>query len=177
MVDQTGMSAYVEPERSRPSMPADYGVPTDDATLLPWSWAVQRLTAARNYWFSTTRSDGRPHVMPAWAVWIDDALYFDGSPETRRMRNLVANPALAVHLESGDDVVIVEGQSREVGRPEGAFAERLAAAFAAKYGPTHDYKPSPDQWNEGGLWVLRPRVAFGWDNFPKTITRWRLRAT
>ena len=25
----------------------------------------------------------------------------------------------------------------------------------------------------GGLWELRPRVAFGWRTFPDTTTRWR----
>jgi hypothetical protein len=162
-----------EPARDRPDLPADYGVPRDDATLLPWAWAVERLEQARNYWFSTTRPDGRPHAMPAWAVWLDGALYFDGSPETRRARNLARNPALNVHLESGDEVVVLEGEAHPAGRPERAFAERLAAAFAAKYGASHDYHPDPGQWDGGGLWVMRPRVAFGWSQFPTTMTRWR----
>ncbi len=173
MVDQTPASMQPEPERGRPVMPEGYGVPEDDEGLVPWSWAVERLERARNYWFSTTRPDGRPHAMPAWAAWLDGALYFDGSPETRRGRNLAANPAIVIHLESGDEVVILEGETRETGRPSRALAEALVAAFSAKYGPTHDYRPSPDQWDGGGLWVMRPRVAFGWSEFPKGVTRWR----
>jgi pyridoxamine 5'-phosphate oxidase-like protein len=73
-----------EPQQIRPVMPAGYGVPESDEGILDWSWAVERLETARNYWFSTTRKDGRPHVMPAWAVWLDGELYFDGSPLTRR---------------------------------------------------------------------------------------------
>ena len=111
--------------------------------------------------------------MPAWAVWLDGALYFDGSPETRRGRNLAVNPAITVHLESGDQVVILEGQALEAGRPDPAFAQRLAAAYEAKYGASHDYHPSPATWDSGGLWVMRPRVAFGWTEFPKALTRWR----
>jgi len=152
-------------------MPEGYGVPETEDGLLDWSWAVERLTAAKNYWFSTTRPDGRPHAMPAWAAWIDGALYFDGSPETRRGRNLAANPAISVHLESGDEVVILEGETRYPGKPDRALAERLAAELARKYGPT--YTPSPDTWNEGGLWQLRPKIAFGWSEFPKNVTRWR----
>ncbi|HKP19458.1 MAG TPA: pyridoxamine 5'-phosphate oxidase family protein [Gaiellaceae bacterium] len=162
-----------EPQRSRPVMPAGYGVPETDDGLLDWSWATERLEAARNFWFSTTRPDGRPHAMPAWAVWLDDALYFEGSPLTRRARNLAGNPAVAVHLESGDEVVILEGEARAAAKPERALAERLAAAFTAKYAETHDYRPTPDQWDRGGLWVLRPRVAFGWSAFPASTTRWR----
>lgn len=157
-------------------MPPDYGVPTGDEGILPWGWAVERLERARNYWFSSVRPDGRPHAMPAWAVWLDGALYFEGSPETRRARNIAANPAVSVHLESGDEVVILEGEAREAGRPDRALGERLAAAFAEKYAASHDYRPPPEQWDNGGLWVLRPRVAFAWDTFPQGVTRWHFKA-
>ena len=174
--DQNRAGASVEPERGRPAMPKDYGVPEGDEGALDWGWAVERLTAARTYWFGTTRPDGRPHAMPAWAVWLDGLLYFEGSPETRRARNVAANPAIVVHLESGDEVVIVEGEAHPAGRPARAVAERLAAAFTAKYAESHDYKPAPDQWDSGGLWTVRPRVAFGWTAFPKDVTRWRFPA-
>ncbi len=145
--------------------------------MVEWSWAVGQLEEARNYWFCTTRPDGRPHAMPAWAVWLDDALYFDGSPETRRGRNLAHNPAITAHLESGDHVLVLEGQALLAGKPQVAFAQRLAAAFEAKYGASHDYHPSPTTWDEGGLWVLRPTVAFGWTDFPNSLTRWRFNSS
>jgi nitroimidazol reductase NimA-like FMN-containing flavoprotein (pyridoxamine 5'-phosphate oxidase superfamily) len=160
--------------RTRPIMPEGYGVPETDEGLLDWSWAVERLETAKNYWFSTTRPDGRPHAMPAWGAWLDGVLYFDGSPETVRMRNLAQNPAISIHLESGDEVVIVEGQSYAVGKPERALAEQLAAALAKKYAPT--YVPELNTWDEGGLVAVRPKVAFGWSEFPKNVTRWRFKA-
>jgi nitroimidazol reductase NimA-like FMN-containing flavoprotein (pyridoxamine 5'-phosphate oxidase superfamily) len=162
-----------EPRSSRPLMPEGYGVPETDEGLLDWSWATERLQQARNYWFSTVRPDGRPHAMPAWGVWSGGALYFEGSPLTRRARNLAANPSIAVHLESGDEVVILEGEARDAAKPNRALAERLAEAFTAKYAESHGYRPKPEQWDRGGLWVLRPTVAFGWSEFPATATRWR----
>ncbi|MFN8534486.1 MAG: pyridoxamine 5'-phosphate oxidase family protein [Dehalococcoidia bacterium] len=162
-----------EPQRDRPMMPHDYGVPETDEGLLPWSWAVERLEVARNYWFSTSRPDGRPHAMPAWAVWIDGTIYFEGSPETLRFRNLARNPALVVHLESGDEVLILEGEAYAHPKPERSLGEALAAAFTAKYAASHDYRPGPDQWDEGGLWAMRPEKAIGWDRFPVGVTRWR----
>src|SRR5687767_14014438 len=111
-------------------MPEGYGVPETDEGLLDWSWAVERLETAKNYWFSTTRPDCRPHAMPAWGASFDAVLYFDGSPETRRMQNLAANPAISIHLESGDEVVILEGESGPVEKPDQALAEKLAAALA-----------------------------------------------
>lgn len=172
MNERTGPNAPAEPKASRPLMPDGYGVPETNDGTLPWSWVVERLERARNYWFSTTRPDGRPHAMPAWAVWLDGVLYFEGSPETRRARNLAANPALVVHLESGDEVVILEGRAREASPPEPALARRLAEAFTAKYGQSHDYRPAPDQWDEGGLWAMRPQIAFGWSEFPLGTTKW-----
>jgi hypothetical protein len=158
---------------TRPVMPSGYGVPETDDGLLPWSWAVERLEPALNYWFGTTRPDGRPHAMPAWGVWLDGALYFEGSPATRRARNLAGNPAVSVHLESGDEVLILEGEAHAAGKPERQLAERLADAFGAKYGETKwQYRPAPDQWDRGGLWRLEPRVAFGWSDFPRDVTRW-----
>ena len=49
-----------------------------DATAMPWAEATRRLTEDRSstFWLATARPDGRPHVVPVWAVWLDDALYF-----------------------------------------------------------------------------------------------------
>ena len=171
MTHQTDERAASELTRDRPVMPDGYGVPEHDEGMLDWSWAVERLTTAKNYWFHTTRPDGRPHAMPAWAAWVDGALYFDGSPETRRARNLAQNASIVIHLESGDEVVIVEGEAVYIPKIERAVAERLAAALGAKYGPT--YVPAPNTWDEGGLWTLRPTAAFAWTEFPKNVTRWR----
>lgn len=164
-----------EPEASRPVAPADYGVPADRDGLLPWSHAAQRLADAHNYWIATTRPDGRPHVTPVWGVWLDDALFFDGSPETRRGRNIAANPAVVAHLESGSDVVIVEGEATElVGAPL-ALRARLAAAYTEKY-EASGYAPTPDVWENGGLYVLTPRKVLAWTSFPTDMTRWRFTA-
>ena len=46
----------MEPTASRPYMPG-YGVQGPDAGtgLLPWAWAVERLTASHDYWVATVR--------------------------------------------------------------------------------------------------------------------------
>lgn len=123
------MTGGPQPQASRPSMPDGYGVPDTDEGLLDWSWAVTRLESALNYWFSTTRPDHRPHAMPAWAVWLDGTLYFEGSPLTRRARNLAENPAAVVHLESSDEVVILEGEAPEQWDHGGLWAMRPKTAF------------------------------------------------
>ena len=101
--------------------------------MLPWNHVLQRLTDSLNYWVCTTGPDGRPHATPVWGVVLDGTLYFDGSPETRRGRNLAAIPAVVVHLESGTDVVIVHGEAHEVHGADSDFYVRLAGAYRAKY--------------------------------------------
>lgn len=160
------------PQSDRPIIPDGYGVPETAKGLLPWSHVEERLVAARNYWINTANTAGRPHATPVWGVWVNGALYFDGSPETRRSRDIAVNPAVAVHLESGDDVVILEGTARDIGAPPRELAEAVSAAYCAKYA-ARGYAPTPEAWNEGGLCEMRPQVAFAWTQFPQNVTRWR----
>lgn len=158
----------------RPKMPDGYGVPEKDDTLLPWSYVEERMTPARNYWIVTAGRDGRPAATPVWGVWLDGRLYFDGSPTTRRGRNIRANANTVVHLESGDEVVILEGQTTILdGAPERALAERVAAAYTDKY-KEFGYSPTPDQWDQGGLFIFTPSVVMGWSQFPQNVTRWEV---
>jgi Pyridoxamine 5'-phosphate oxidase len=99
------------PTASRPHIPG-YGIPKDKRGLLPWSHVVERVAKAQHYWICTVGPDGRPHATPVDGLWLDDQLFFGGSPQTRRNRNLAANPAVCVHLESGMDVVILQGAAR-----------------------------------------------------------------
>ncbi|MDP9381112.1 MAG: pyridoxamine 5'-phosphate oxidase family protein [Chloroflexota bacterium] len=156
------------PRPRRLKMPAGYLAAADEETLLPWSHVVARLEQARNYWLATTRPGGQPHVTPIWGVWVDEALYFDGIPTAQWARNMATNPHIAVHLESGDDVVIVEGEAEDVPSITDAhLATRIVKAWDAKYGRLH---PSPAT---DGIFRLRPRTARAWTQFPDYATTWR----
>jgi PPOX class probable F420-dependent enzyme len=153
------------PDAARPRFPNVYGIHEDADGLLDWGWATERLTQARNYWVATTHPDGRPHAMPVWGLWFEDVFYFSSSPDSRKARNLDANPAVVVHLESGDDVVIVEGDASRV--IDEALLQRLGADYTRKY--------EFDVSFTGGrpLLAVRPRVAYAWQerDFPVTATR------
>src|SRR5579884_1968676 len=133
----------------RPHAPPTYAFGKDDAPFLPWAHAEGRLEDALNYWLATTRPDGRPHVTPVWGVWVSDALYFDGIPTSRWARNLAANPAIAVHLESATDMVIQEGTVEDT-VTDADLAARIVEAWNAKYGRLH---PSPAT---SGIFCVRP---------------------
>jgi Pyridoxamine 5'-phosphate oxidase len=157
------------PTASRPRLPKEYGVSSGTKGLLPWSHVTDRMTRAQHYWIATVSPDGRPHATPVDGVWLDDRLYFGGSPQTRRQRNLAHNAAVCVHLESGSDVVILHGDAHPE-RPDRPLAVRLAGASAQKYG----YSQTPEQYEQSDVHVFRPRVAFAWTHLPKDATRWQL---
>jgi Pyridoxamine 5'-phosphate oxidase len=141
--------------------------------LLPWRWAEQRLARARNFWIATTSPDGSPHSRPVWGVWQDGRFFF--STGSRIGRNLDREPRVTVHLESGDEVVILEGRGERVSDP--AVVERFVAAYNARYG----WELTASEVE--GLFSVRPRRAFGWLSdgsgedggalFGCTATRWR----
>ena len=159
-----------EPRPDRPHVPG-YGIPASTDGLLPWSWAVDRLEAAIVYWLATTGDDGAPHIIPIWGAWVADRWYVEGGP-TRWQRNLRENPQLAIHIEIGDEVVIVEGTATERVAPPKPLADAILAGYA-KYKAAEDYEASADHWTEGGLWELRPVKAFAWSVFPDDMTRFR----
>ncbi len=113
-------------------MPKGYAIATSSKGLLAWSQVRKRLSSSKNYWVGTTRPDRRPHVMPVWGFWLDDTFYFGTDRNSRKARNLAANPAVVVHLKSSDDVTIVEGIAREL--TDHSVLESLDKASRAKYG-------------------------------------------
>lgn len=156
------------PTGDRPRLPPAYGVPTDAHDLLPWAHVQRRMSGAVVYWVAVASREGRPHATPVDGVWLDDALFISGDPSTRRHRYLAENPAVSVHLESGTDVVILNGTAQRVDVDE-ATAQRLAAASREKYG-----YGEPGLYLANDVYALRPAEVLAWSRFPHDLTRWRL---
>lgn len=167
MTEQERSRGEVLPER--PRLAEGYGISAGEARLLPWSYVDERMESSRNYWVATTRPDGRPSVTLVWGIWIDSTFYFGVDPHSRKARNLARNPEVVVHLESDDEVVMLEGAVELVTEPDPALSERVSNASLVKYGM---------RMRSGsieGPYALRPRVAFAWaeSNFSENATRWR----
>src|SRR6266545_3841232 len=158
------------PLTDRPHVPG-YGIPTTTKGTLPWSWAQERLDRAIVYWLATTGSDGAPHLIPIWGAWVDDRWYVEGGP-VRWQRNLRQNPSLAIHIEFGEEVVMVEGTAREIIAPEPPLADALLAGYA-KYKAAANYEADAANWSTGGLWELLPIRAFAWSELGRDATRFR----
>lgn len=124
----------VEPRAERPHMP-DYGVDTPSWVPLPWSWAVERLLANRNFWVVTVSAQGRPHALPVWGVWDEgeNRFAFSCGPRSRKARNLAANPQVAIMTDDTVECLSIEGRAGPVADP--ARQEVWIERYIAKYRP------------------------------------------
>jgi hypothetical protein len=164
-----------DPSADRPQMPAGYGVPETTEGVLPWERVERALVESIHYWAITTRPDGRPHAVPRWGVWVRDAFWYDGSPDTVHVRNLAQSPDMVLHLESGEHAVVLEGTAAPSQPADAELGRTLSEMFAVKYGP-RGYTPTADAWSgtdAGGLVVFRPHKALAWFEFPNDVTRFR----
>lgn len=145
-------------------LPPGYGNPSKK---LDWESVRSRIERADVYWVASTRPDGRPHVVPRDGIWMDDGLWYGGSPETVHNRNIKLNGEVVFHIGSGQEAIIVEGVvSEEVPAP--AASQRLAELSFEKY-PQYG-RVDPAAYKDGVL-VLRPRRVFAWTNLPHDATR------
>lgn len=157
-----------KPKIARPKLPKGYA--DNPTAYVDWKWVEAQLIEAKNYWLCSVRPDGRPHVVPRWGAFIDSKLYYDGSPETRHAQNIMENSQVSLHLESGNQVVIMDGSSRTAGKPAPEFARSLAEDIGGKYAD-QGYSPEPTQWDEGGLYVFTPRQCIAWTSFYENPTK------
>lgn len=100
---------------------------------LDWSRAEAALAQGPapdvTYFLGTCRPDGTPHAAGVGAQWADAELYFTSGPETRKSRDLAANPrcTLSVRLPGID--LVLEGAAHRVTDP--VVLERIAAGYRA----------------------------------------------
>jgi nitroimidazol reductase NimA-like FMN-containing flavoprotein (pyridoxamine 5'-phosphate oxidase superfamily) len=165
------------PQAERPFMP-DYGVDTPAWVPLPWSWAVERLIANRNFWVVTVSADGRPHALPVWGVWDDDERRFAFScgPRSRKARNLAVNPRIVVMTDDTVECLSIEGRAAPVA--DDARTAQWIERYLAKYEPLSS-ELSADFLRENLVVEFEPQRAFAViereDEFATRATRWTFR--
>ncbi len=139
-----------------------------DSEALATDWETTRgvLESAELFWISTVRTDGRPHVTPLVAVWLDGALHFTTGPEEQKAVNLQGNPRVVLTTgcngwEEGLDVVL-EGEAVQV--TDLALLEGLADAWADKWDGRWKYVARDGAFHHGGntalVFSVRPAKVF-----------------
>jgi Pyridoxamine 5'-phosphate oxidase len=99
---------------------------------IPWSrprdiLAAGALGADASFFLGTVRPDGRPHAAGIGAAWYEGELYFQCGPETRKARNIAANPACTISASLPGIDLVFEGEARRV--TDAATLEAIAAIF------------------------------------------------
>jgi hypothetical protein len=80
-------------------------------------------------WLTTIDPDGKPHVTPVGALWIEGAFWFQTGDGTRKAKNLVGDPRCSLAVATHDFDLVVEGEAQKVTdtKPVAMMAEAFAA--------------------------------------------------
>jgi general stress protein 26 len=161
-----------------PTVELHAGFSEPGAEAVPWADVDDVLTRSEMFWLSTVRRDGRPHVTPLPAVWLDGVLHFCTGDQEQKTANLQHQPACVLttgtnRLHSGLDVV-VEGVAVRV--TERSRLERLAALWKSKL--DWDFQVGEDSFRDadgrnGLVFGVRPVKALSFRKGPYTQTRYR----
>jgi nitroimidazol reductase NimA-like FMN-containing flavoprotein (pyridoxamine 5'-phosphate oxidase superfamily) len=151
-----------------------------DAPATGWEETRRTLETAELFWISTVRADGRPHVTPLVAVWLDGAIHFSTGAAEQKTINLNGNPHVVLttgcnQWDAGLDVM-VEGDA--VRLTDDGMLQRLADAWAAKWDGRWRYEAGDGGFHhqDGGMalvFSVTPSkiLAFGKGNFSHTRHR------
>lgn len=137
---------------SPPSTALDARFSEPGAAATSWDDTVRALEAAQLFWITTVRADGRPHVSPLVAVWLDDAIHFATGADEQKAHNLRANRQVVLttgcnHWDRGLDVV-VEGEA--VQTTDDGTLQRLADAWGTKWEGQWQYEVHGGTFHRGG---------------------------
>ncbi len=149
-----------------------------DAIATSWEDTRRALESAELFWITTVRADGRPHVSPLVAVWLDGAIHFATGATEQKAINLRSNRHVILitgcnQWDAGLDVV-VEGDAVQV--TDDAALARLAEAWRTKWDGRWHYEARGGSFrHEGGqgtalVFSVTPAkvLAFGKGNFSHT---------
>ncbi len=150
-----------------------------DATASEWEQTRRAIEAAELFWICTVRADGRPHVTPLVAVWLDGAIHFSTGPGEQKAINLRHNSHVILttgcnQWDAGLDVV-VEGDAVQV--TDEITLKRLAAAWATRWDGRWKYQISNGRFRhavgEALVFSVKPTkvLAFGKGTFSHTRHR------
>lgn len=94
---------------------------------------AERLQNEQIIWLTTVRTDGMPTPTPVWFQWDGAQLLIFSQPTALKVRNISANPNVALHFHTdadGGDVAILLGTAQLDEEP---IAPQVRTAYLAKY--------------------------------------------
>jgi general stress protein 26 len=164
-----------------PTVEFNQGFSAPEATARPWADVADVLEKSEIFWLSTVRRDGRPHVTPLPAIWLDGTLHFCTGDAEQKSKNLESNAQCVLttgtnQLHAGLDVV-VEGTAIRV--QDQARLERLAALWKSKL--DWDFEVRGEGFGDpdgrvGLVYGVTPTKVLAFGKDPYSQTRYRFDA-
>jgi PPOX class probable F420-dependent enzyme len=82
---------------------------------VPHKHVLTRLKRELVIWLVTVGPDRQPHAVPVWFCWEDGKSFLIYSVPGQKVRDIEANPNVALHLNTdpvGEDVVRIDGTAK-----------------------------------------------------------------
>jgi hypothetical protein len=152
-----------------------------ETAITTWQDAQARLALVHTYWLATTEPDGRPHVMPLFAVCDGGVIFTTAGPTSRKARNLARDPRCVVTAAADGLDLVVEGTATLIRDTDSL--RHVAQLYASKYG--WEIRPIDGRYDADfgapsagsppyELYEIRPSMAYGLaTSEPYGATRWR----
>lgn len=106
---------------------------------------ARRLAEDTIIWLTTVRPNGTPEPSPVWFLWDGETALIYSRPNTQKLRNIAANPNVALSFNTtsdGGDVVVFSGTAAV---DEQALSCDQLPAYVAKYaGPIKNINMTPE---------------------------------
>jgi nitroimidazol reductase NimA-like FMN-containing flavoprotein (pyridoxamine 5'-phosphate oxidase superfamily) len=155
---------------------------SDGATATSWAEANKTLEQAEIFWLSTVRPDGRPHVTPLIAIWLEGVLYFCTGASERKARNLASNTHCILTtgcngLNAQGLDLVVEGDAVQIS--DAARLQQVANVYEEKYGSDWHFTVRDGGFQGGAgnialVYGVAPKTVFGFGRGKTSSqTRWR----
>lgn len=96
-----------------------------------------RLESDRIAWLVTVNPAGAPVPSPIWFLWDGGEFLIYSQPDRPKLKNITANPRVALHLEgdaTGGNIVILSGTARLSDDPPASAVPEYAAKYAELIG-------------------------------------------
>lgn len=111
----------------------------------------------------------QPHVVPVWFGWDGESLWISAFNSTRKVKDILKNPRIAVIIDTGDEnppsrAVLMEGQAEILTDSETVrmWATRIYTHYMGEDGVK---APEPQSWivdPENTIIKLTPQKVFTW---------------
>ena len=162
---------------SKPATTLDPRFSDPNAAATSWDDTVRALESAQLFWITTVRTDGRPHVSPLVALWLDDSIHFTTGAAEQKAVNLRSNPHTILTTGCNDwdrglDVV-VEGEAVLV--TDDPTLQRLADAWRTKWDGRWQFEARDGRFHheagEALVFAVAPTKVLAFGKGPYSHTR------